>query len=654
MGSAAVLLVVVLALIVSTITLYSHSRDTTTAKGEEVKNRITGFLQLSDNLYSALVKVGLGTLRNEALGYGGPTLVSKVPLGDKQVPELRFGTQSVYQDHRIVDRVKELAGGTATLFVKSGDEFVRISTNVKKSDGTRAVGTILNPKGKAIKAINAGKPYYGMVYILGRPYLTGYEPLLDIGGDTIGIWYTGYPLDSMTTLGDGIAKTTLLNKGFVALMDDRNHLVFQSDVAPEKFFENKDIQQFVQGEATELSWQGWELRKYAYSDWGYNIVTAIQGTDLMVEVVRITGFVLGPVLALLLVVMAIAFRWSRAMTRRLDETIVGLGESSQRVNASARQVSGASQALADGASHQASNLEETSASVHEISSQTDSNADNARQAQQVSNKALDYSQQGGQAMGRMGNAIKEMKEASDETAKIIKTIDEIAFQTNLLALNAAVEAARAGDSGKGFAVVAEEVRNLAQRSAEAAQVTASLIEGAQEKANQGVQEAGKVQEVLENLGGSIREVTELVRMVTMGSEDQARGVKQITTALQRMEEVTQENAANSEETASASVELIGEANRLAKFVAGLQQLVGGHQQATPKVVSHNGNGNGNGKGHSQGANGNNGARITRTSNTLPAPKGRASGASALREEMHALTADATNTFTDADFEEIRS
>jgi methyl-accepting chemotaxis protein len=175
----------------------------------------------------------------------------------------------------------------------------------------------------------------------------------------------------------------------------------------------------------------------------------------------------------------------------------------------------------------------------------------------------------------MSTAIEDIKKSSDETAKIIKTIDEIAFQTNLLALNAAVEAARAGEAGKGFAVVAEEVRNLAQRSAEAARNTAEMIEGSVKNADNGVAISGEVATLLDEISGNNSKVNDLVGEISAASNEQAQGIDQINTAVGQMDQVTQSNAANAEESASASEELSAQAEQLSGMVDQLQTMVGG-------------------------------------------------------------------------------
>jgi len=206
---------------------------------------------------------------------------------------------------------------------------------------------------------------------------------------------------------------------------------------------------------------------------------------------------------------------------------------------------------------------------------TKQNADNAVEANTLAAEAKKAAANGSEAMTRMDGAIKDIQKSSDETAKIIKVIDEIAFQTNLLALNAAVEAARAGEAGKGFAVVAEEVRNLAMRSAEAAKNTSNLIEQSVNNSRNGVQICGEVKSALDEIVGGIAKTTDLVGEIAAASKEQAQGVDQINTAVSQMDKVTQQNAANAEESASASEELSAQAESMNHVVDQLVILVEG-------------------------------------------------------------------------------
>jgi len=252
--------------------------------------------------------------------------------------------------------------------------------------------------------------------------------------------------------------------------------------------------------------------------------------------------------------------------QNLDEALSMVYEAAEQVSSASGQISGGSQQLAEGSNIQASSIEEVSSSLEEISSMTKQNADNALHAKLLAKEAREAADEGDDAMKRMAEAIMQIKLSSDNTAKILKTIDDIAFQTNLLALNAAVEAARAGEAGKGFAVVAEEVRNLAMRSAEAAQNTAVMIEEAIRNAEGGVKITEEVAKALNQIVNRAGKVGDLIAEIAASSSEQAAGVEQVNTAVSQMNQVTQQTAANSEESASAAEELSSQAEELANLV----------------------------------------------------------------------------------------
>jgi len=265
---------------------------------------------------------------------------------------------------------------------------------------------------------------------------------------------------------------------------------------------------------------------------------------------------------------------SLRINRSLGEISGTLSEVADDVSVKATGFTTTSGQLADGASKQAASIEETSASLEEITSMTRRNAEAADNAKQIAGKTRAAVDNGATGMQRMTAAMDGIKTSSAEIAKIIKTIDEIAFQTNILALNAAVEAARAGEAGAGFAVVAEEVRALAQRSATAARETAAKIEVALQKSNEGAATSTEVATMLAEIVGQVRTMDTLVVEIAKASVEQSQGLDQITKAMTEMDRVTQANAATAEESASVAHELSTQSVQLGTSVQQLNAFAG--------------------------------------------------------------------------------
>jgi methyl-accepting chemotaxis protein len=285
--------------------------------------------------------------------------------------------------------------------------------------------------------------------------------------------------------------------------------------------------------------------------------------------------------AVLAVVLLVASRIARPVLDMARDLQAG----ADQATASSGEISSSSQALASASSEQAASLEETSSSLEELASMTKRNAENARNARQLADTTRGAAETGGRQMEGMVEAMTSIKSSSDNVAKIIKSIDEIAFQTNILALNAAVEAARAGEAGAGFAVVAEEVRALAQRSATAARETSDQISEALTRANHGVEICGQVAGSFTDILTKTRSLNSLVAEIASASEEQTTGIGQINQAISQIDKTTQSTAAQSEETAAAAQEMSAQAVQLQGIAGRLHQLVEGRAQDTTPAVA---------------------------------------------------------------------
>jgi len=533
----------------------------------------------------------------------------------------------------VVDQVQKLVGGTCTIFQRINDagDMLRVCTNVQKTDGSRAIGTYIprvNPDGKpnpVISTVLQGETYQGRATVVGRAYITAYEPILDQNKKVVGMLYVGVPQESVTALRASITAAKVGKTGYVYVLDSKGNYVISlgGKRDGENLWEAKDADGslFIQDICkTATALKDGELAEQRYPwknegdtvarekvvrlmyfepwDWVIGVGSYIDEFYEARDEVTTIGAASNRILAMifagaLVAAIVIWFFMARSITGKIHRVVTQLAEGAEQVASAAGQVSSASQSLAEGATEQAAGLQETSSSLEEMASMTKQNADNAQQANSLAAEAKKSAGTGAESMNRMNGAIHEIQKSSDETAKIIKVIDEIAFQTNLLALNAAVEAARAGEAGKGFAVVAEEVRNLAMRSAEAAKNTASMIAESVKNSKNGVDIANEVGKVLGEIVQSVGKTTDLVSEIAAASQEQAQGIDQVNTAVAQMDKVTQQNAANAEESASASEQLTAQASAMNDMVNELAVLVGGcnsqqrnHKDNTSRNQNH--------------------------------------------------------------------
>jgi methyl-accepting chemotaxis protein len=307
------------------------------------------------------------------------------------------------------------------------------------------------------------------------------------------------------------------------------------------------------------------------------IIAVILSTISIIEIRAFEGVTSKLIISFVSIALLVAYGIysSIAINNKLASVVDSLGQASDQLNSASSEVAGSGQSLASSSSQQAARIEETSSSLEELSSQIKVNNENTNAMEVEMGHASELVEVGLKSVGELIVAMESIKEISAETSKIIKTIDDIAFQTNLLALNAAVEAARAGEAGKGFAVVAEEVRNLAQRSAEAAKNTSELIQKSQMSSENGAQLAETTAENWHSIAGHAGQVGTMVQEISIATEEQASAVQQITSLMSDMDANVQQNASNAEESASAAEELSAQAAELKHVVNDLKVMTGG-------------------------------------------------------------------------------
>ncbi|HLP25547.1 MAG TPA: Cache 3/Cache 2 fusion domain-containing protein, partial [Acidobacteriota bacterium] len=518
--------------------------------------------------------------------------------------------------------VRRLTGHFCTIFQRMNDagDMLRVGTSVVKTDGSRALGTFVparNPDGApnaVVQTVLRGETYRGRAFVVNDWHAAAYEPIWDADHKrVIGMLYTGVALGVINReLHDAITSMTVGKTGYVFVLggkgDQRGNYIVSHKARRdgENIWETRDAdgRTFIQTliaqalrltepAAVDFTTYRWinpgepqprekivALSYFAPWDWVIGAgayeedFSEVRAQIEQAETRLVTSLAISAgIVAFLATIAGIVIAGS--ITRPIVRIIASLRGSSDEITVAAGQMADSSQSLAQGASEQAAALEETSASLEEMRTMTERNAENASSANSLANKTRQSADSGAVDMQAMDQAMRAIKASSDDIAKIIKTIDEIAFQTNILALNAAVEAARAGEAGAGFAVVAEEVRALAQRSAAAAKETASKIETAISTTAQGVALSERVAKVLGEIVQQVRALDRLVTEVATASKDQSQGVAQINRAVTQVDQVVQSNAANAEEGAAAAEELNAQANALRNAVQALQELVGG-------------------------------------------------------------------------------
>ncbi|MHA4871144.1 methyl-accepting chemotaxis protein [Duganella sp. PWIR1] len=627
------LIAVILALLLTLINLSTSAMLKDRAKAN-VANTLSGISNTVEVFNTAMMNEASSFARLFAAQFsnGQFTLdpATTVEIAGKPTPSLLYGGKTLNMDFSIPDKFTSDTGVVVTIFAANGEEFVRVTTSLKKENGERAVGTQLDHAHPSYPLLRAGNNYIGLATLFGKQFITQYDPIKDSSGKVIGVLFIGLDISkNMAMLKEKIKAIKIGDTGYIYVVNaapGKNQGV--ELVHPTKEGENvlelkssdgrAFIKEMLEAKSGGLSYDWADqagdaprekmVEFHTFKPWNWLIVGGTYTEEITHEaatlrnryaLLGLVALVLFAGVLFVLVRTVVSRPLARAteaaeriakgdldvhleidnkdeiglVLRSLNNISDNLSGVVGQVRTGAEQITTASSEIAQGnldlsgrTEEQASSLEETAASMEQLSSAVTQNAENASQANQMALAASGIAAKGGAVVAQVVETMGSINQSSRKIVDIISVIDGIAFQTNILALNAAVEAARAGEQGRGFAVVASEVRNLAQRSATAAKEIKALIDDSVSKVEVGSKQVEQAGTTMQEVVDSVRRVTDIMAEISHASEEQRAGIGQVHEAITQMDQVTQQNAALVEEAAAAAQALQDQAHELEDVV----------------------------------------------------------------------------------------
>jgi methyl-accepting chemotaxis protein-2 (aspartate sensor receptor) len=627
------LISVILALLLTLINLSTSAMLKDRAKANVAYN-LTGISNTVEVFNSAMMNEASSFARLFASDFNDAPFTldpsTTVEIAGKPTPSLKHGGKTLNLDFSIPDKFTSDTGVVATIFAADGEEFVRVTTSLKKENGERAVGTQLDHAHPSYPLLRAGNSYIGLATLFGKQFITQYDPIKDASGKIIGVLFIGLDISkNMDVLKQKIKAITIGETGYIYVLNaapgkNLGNVLVHPAKEGDNLLEMKSadgrnfVKEMLDAKEGSLTYDWADkdngaarekmVEFHTFKPWNWLIVGGTYTEEITREAAQLrnryallglVALVLFAVVLFLLVRAVVSRPLARAeeaaeriaagdldvhleihnkdeiglVLRSLNNISDNLSGVVGQVRRGAEQITTASSEIAQGnldlsqrTEEQASSLEETAASMEELSSAVTQNAENASQANQMALAASGIAAKGGEVVAQVVETMGSITDSSRKIADIISVIDGIAFQTNILALNAAVEAARAGEQGRGFAVVASEVRNLAQRSATAAKEIKELIDDSVNKVETGSKQVEKAGTTMQEVVDSVRRVTDIMAEISHASEEQRAGISQVHEAVTQMDQVTQQNAALVEQAAAAAQALQDQAHELEDVV----------------------------------------------------------------------------------------